>query len=159
MNFENTQITKSYAVSKQQIEDVKKNVIGMVVEEKLSPFTAMAFAKDLSKMAEAIEKPARKIMNDLFESSEKSFEINGYEFQKTEAGVKYDFSNCGDPVLEKLEADAARIKKEIDARKDYLKSLISLERSDTYIDPETGEQFEVFPPAKTSTSTFLMKKK
>ena len=80
---------------------------------------------------------------------EKTFELFGNKIEKAELGVKYDFSNCGDPVLSELDSqikDLTRLKKE---REDMIKHIhgslhVTVE--------ETGEMVEIFAPLKTSTS-------
>ena len=80
---------------------------------------------------------------------EKTFDYGRFSFQKKEVGVKYDFSGCDDQVLEHLEKTSEKLNEEIKARKDFLKTI----QPGVACFDENGIQ--LFPPAKTSTSTVI----
>ena len=78
----------------------------------------------------------------------KSFEQFNAKFEVKEMGVKYDYSNCNDPVYKDLEDKLALIEAEIKARQIFLKSM-----------PQSGQEIliddelvKVYPPSKTSTT-------
>jgi hypothetical protein len=76
----------------------------------------------------------------------------GVKFANAEVGASYDFTKCADPVLAELEEDARQISEKVKARKEFLKT----------VDPTglvitskvSGETIEIFPPSKTSKSSF-----
>lgn len=79
----------------------------------------------------------------------KTFDQHNAKFEIKEMGVKYDYSNCGDPIYQALEDEAAKIDALIKDRQKMLKSI-----------PESGmeilvddEVVKVYPPSKTSTTT------
>ena len=79
----------------------------------------------------------------------KSFEQFNAKFEIKEMGVKYDYSNCGDPILRDLEDKLADIEKQLKDRQTMLKTV-----------PESGmeivcndELVKVYPPSKSSTTT------
>lgn len=77
--------------------------------------------------------------------------IGRVELQRREAGTKYNYSGCGDPVYGRL-AEAARIANNaLKEREQFLKALPA---PFTQVDEETGEISKVYPPAKSSTTTF-----
>lgn len=79
----------------------------------------------------------------------KSFEQFNAKFEVKEMGVKYDYSNCEDPILRDLEDKLADIEKQLKDRQTMLKTV-----------PESGmeivcneELVKVYPPSKSSTTT------
>lgn len=81
----------------------------------------------------------------------------GTAFEITEAGTKYDYSVCGDPVWNRLTSEAKAIKEKLAERETYLKTIKRLTPVGNIIDEDTSElheNVELYPPIKTSTSTF-----
>jgi hypothetical protein len=76
----------------------------------------------------------------------------GVKFALAETGTSYDFSNCGDPMLERLENEAKLAADNVKARKEFLKACDS--KGVIVTDATTGETVTVFPPTKTSKSSF-----
>lgn len=83
---------------------------------------------------------------------EKMTTARGVKFECAETGTSYDFSNCGDPVLIELEAKAKEAAEKVKERKDFLKAVSK--GGEIITDPSTGETSTVFPPTKTSKSSF-----
>ena len=75
----------------------------------------------------------------------------GAVIQIKETGVKYDFSVCNDPVYERLVEERKIIDEQCKEREKYLKTL---SKSKTEIDEDTGDIFQLFPPAKQSTTSY-----
>ena len=74
---------------------------------------------------------------------------SGTKIELAEVGVKYDYSQCGDPELNDLVEKIDQLTILLDARKEFLKRL-----------PEKGveivkgdEVIWIMPPSKTSTSS------
>lgn len=79
----------------------------------------------------------------------KTFEHHNAKFEIKEAGVKYNYENCGDPILQSLEQKFEAIENELKERQKFLKAI-----------PESGmeilvddELIKVYPPSKTSTTS------
>lgn len=77
---------------------------------------------------------------------------SGAKIELAETGTAYDFSKCEDVVLERWEAKLKELEEKVKARKDLLKTVPS--EGLTQVDTETGETFTVFPPSKSSKSSF-----
>lgn len=82
----------------------------------------------------------------------KSFEQHNAKFEIKEMGVKYDYSNCGDPVYMELEDKLAILETEIKNRQTLLKAI-----------PESGQEIligdelvKVYPPSKSSTTSITV---
>ncbi len=76
----------------------------------------------------------------------------GVKFECAETGSSYDFSKCGDPVLADLEQKAKEAADALKARKEFLKTVPT--SGLTVTDTETGETSTIFPPTKTSKSSY-----
>ena len=75
---------------------------------------------------------------------------SGTKLELAEVGVKYDFSQCNDQELKKMEQEFEVLEEKIKSRKDFLKAL-----SPKGIDvmTEEGELVTLYPPSKSSKSS------
>jgi hypothetical protein len=81
---------------------------------------------------------------------------HGVKFELYEAATKFDYESCGDPVWNRLNKELEFLKVKLKERESFLKTL---KESATLniMDPDTSEYFEnvqIYPPTKTSTSTY-----
>ncbi len=126
-----------------QLEDGLNN--GQIVGSEL-----LRFQKAMEKIFEKIKPTLISTTIDEISQYEKNTVIKGTEFSITEAGTKYDYSKCNDAELNDLYLSMELLKDKVKSRETFLKSLsgrLSL------LDEETGEQIEIFPPSKSSTTT------
>jgi len=79
----------------------------------------------------------------------KNFEHHNAKFEIKETGVKYNYENCGDPILQSLEQQFEAIETQLKDRQKFLRAI-----------PEAGmeilvddELIKVYPPIKTSTTS------
>jgi hypothetical protein len=79
----------------------------------------------------------------------KTFEHHNAKFEIKEMGVKYDYSNCNDPILNELKEKLQYLELEIKYRETLLKGLPS-EGMEILIEDEL---IRIYPPSKTSTTT------
>jgi hypothetical protein len=77
---------------------------------------------------------------------------SGTKLELAEVGTKYDFSKCEDPKLIELIRKIDALDVELDNRKDFLKTVPLSGLLVT--DETTGETYKVYPPSKTSTSSY-----
>jgi len=77
---------------------------------------------------------------------------SGAKLELAETGTSYDYSVCGDNYLTKLNKELEDLTSKIKSRQDFLKT-IPLSGLLT-IDEETGEAITLYPPTKTSTSSY-----
>lgn len=83
----------------------------------------------------------------------KGFTANsGAKIELSEVGSSYDFSQCGDVVLEMLEADFYKAENNLKERKEFLKK-VPIAGVDVIV-PYSGEVIKVYPPSKSSTSSY-----
>ena len=81
----------------------------------------------------------------------KSFEHYNAKFEIKEMGVKYDYSNCGDPIYNQLAEELAELEKKVKDRQAFLKA----------VQPGTellieDEVIVLYPPIKTSTTSITV---
>ena len=84
------------------------------------------------------------VIREFEKYGEKTVNYKGAVLQQQEAGVKYDFSGCGDPIIEDLLKRQEKLKEKINERVKFLKFI----PESGIVDPETGAF--IYPPAKTS---------
>ena len=120
------------------IESGSENVMQMYLD-------SMAQSEYYQAMAKALHESA---MQEFEDYGEKEVEIYGRRISKFEAGVKYDFSNCGHIGLTALETEIKMKGAMVKAFKDQIKHI----QEPQQMISEDGEVFEVKPPTKTSTT-------
>ena len=81
----------------------------------------------------------------------KSFEHYNAKFEIKEMGGKYDYSNCGDPIYNRLAEELAELEKKVKDRQAFLKA----------VQPGTellieDEVIVLYPPVKTSTTSITV---
>ena len=79
--------------------------------------------------------------------SEKTFNAYGASVTLKEAGVRYDYSNCGDKEWEDL---TDQINTLSERKKELEKVLVAHREKWVKTDMETGETYEVLPPVRTA---------
>jgi len=81
---------------------------------------------------------------------------HGVKFELFEAATKLDYESCGDPIWNRLNKELETVKVKIKERESFLKTIrdsVTL----NIADPDTAEFHEnvtIYPPSKTSTSTY-----
>jgi hypothetical protein len=83
----------------------------------------------------------------------RSFEFHNAAFQVKEAGVKYDFSNCGDEDLNRMTSELEALQSRIKERQTFLKTIPGKGLETLTAD---GELVTLFPPSKSSTTTIAV---
>jgi hypothetical protein len=123
-----------------------ENAIQAVLEGEVDPITAHI---NVSKMELAIktfkndERVRDLTIRELWKYGKKGV-FGDCTMEEAEAGVKYDYSECGDSRLEELYRMRQALDSDIKEREAFLKSI----PPSGVADVETGEV--VYPPAKTS---------
>jgi hypothetical protein len=77
---------------------------------------------------------------------------SGAKIECIESGVKYDYSVCEDTEMNNLNELMITIKEKIEERQKFLKTVPASGLS--IVDKESGEMVTIYPPSKTSTSSF-----
>jgi hypothetical protein len=138
--------------TKEQINQFAELTINSIIAGNVDPLKIDIQLKAIEETIKKIRSDAQiktAILKEAEKYGQKSFSFQGCKIQVTELGSKYDFSNCNDVILKRLENQSENLNVEIKNRQEYLKFC---KPGSPQIDPETGEAFEVYPPVKNSTT-------
>lgn len=149
---QNTVITSG--ITKAEISFKAKSFIDSILEkggelevaEALS--AAEAFIKEVK--SDARLKDAIRVEIEKFGKSHTT--ANGSKLELAEAGVSYDYSQCNDPEYARLESESAEIGLMLKERQKMLQA-VPLSGMDI-LNEETGEVYKIYPPSRTSTSSY-----
>jgi hypothetical protein len=83
-------------------------------------------------------------------SGAKSTTYHNAKVEVRELGVRYDYSVCNDRELQSLQMLFNSIEAQLKERQEFLKKIPA--SGMTYVHPEDGDVYEIYPPAKTSTT-------
>ncbi len=137
--------TQIKSMAEKAVEGVKENGNVLQVAEALSAMEL--FIKEVKGMDEFKNYAGEEIeKHKVFKSA------SGAKIELIEAGVTYDYSKCNDTELELLESNLNGAKESLKTRQDFLKN-IPIEGIDV-VEPYTGEVIHIYPPSKTSTSSY-----
>lgn len=142
----------SAGLTKNQIKIIAQNSIN----ELMDSGRILEAAEALSIMEKFIEEVRSSkaftdyVRDEISKNGKEITNASGAKIELSESGVKYDFSNCNDPLLPQLQARFEGAKAMLDERKNYLKNIPSA-GIDILIEDEI---LKIFPPSKTSSSTY-----
>jgi len=135
------------APTKSQINEGVQNVIDLVNDGEVNPIQVATSLKAIETAIKAIKDGIGEAIEDeAAKESGSTFERDGHSYNVRNSS-RYDYSDCGDPVLTKLTEKASDITEE---RKDRETLLKALKKPLSVVDDETGEIVEVYPPVKMS---------
>lgn len=133
-----------------EVNRFANSVIQAVENGEENPLKLLIQIRGMEKAFKLIaEKIKDSYMREADKYPENKFQFMGNEVLKGDVFTEYNFKACGDPTYERLEVDFLKAKEELDARKEFLKTL----RGPTPVgDTVTGEMVTVRPPTKKSTA-------
>lgn len=150
-------IFRQIPYSKQEQSDWAQRAVASVLDGELNPLDTVVKVSALSEALTLFlkDKGLKEAVIDEIEKYDKRERIVRYgaTVQKKEVGTRYDFSACGDPQLDELNRQLDELQTRIKDREKYLKALSAPK---TELDEETGEVYKVSPPARTSTTTYVI---
>lgn len=133
-----------------QIDVFSDGVIESVKGGEINPLTVLIQLRAMEQASKRILKEiAPELLNEADKYPGRDFEYAGNKVTKAEHGTKYDYSNTGDPVRQRLFMAAEEANYNLKERENFLKALT---KPMTFVDEETGEAVTIKPPTKTSTS-------
>lgn len=134
--------------SKSDLLKTAEMLVNNFDESSKDPLQMLAFVSKMKTMLDTIEKGlTEKSIGELNTYGGKHFAF-GIDFQLSEVGVKYDYSENVKWVELCNEIQALEEKRK--GMESFIKTLKS---SISLIDEETGEVIKWYPPAKSSTTT------
>lgn len=137
--------------TKEQIHTFVQKAKGEILSGTYDPLEIEIYLKAMEETIKAIrsDREVRDYVLSEAEKYGKSFEYKGAKVNIREAGVRYDFSACGDPVHDKLTSEVKDLTEQKKAREKLLKALTG-----EMADPESGAVIN--PPVKTSSTTIAI---
>jgi hypothetical protein len=137
-------------VSKKEIMVLAADIATKLDKGELDPFIFRRNLNTIKKLEEMVaDRLTATLRSQADKYPEKTFLLHGAKFTKTETGVQYDYTQCNDPVWNKLKANFDVAKEELDKRQKFLQAINGHE---TVVDEDTAEVVTIYPPAKKSTS-------
>lgn len=91
-------------------------------------------------------------VRDEISKNGKQLETNSAKIELAETGIKYNFDNCGDVIYEQLSQQLESIEQQLKDRKEFLKTVPA--SGLPILNEQTGELTTIYPPSKSSTSTY-----
>jgi hypothetical protein len=154
-----TDVTMHIDCSKESCIRTAQYMITQVKEGNIIPTEAAAKISALGKALDAVREGIREDVIREIEKHGKRALLYGTEMEVKEAGVKYTYDFCGDLVLNQLLEEQEAITAKVKKRQEFLKTLIGSQTlRDDFVNPQTGEvqtiDYTVYPPRKTSTTTY-----
>ena len=143
----------SNELTKSQIKIVAETCVQQLIDNGTVIESADAVAKMelLIKEIRANKDYVEAVRDEVTKFGKSVTTASGTKIELAEVGIKYDFSVCNDSVLNQLETSITELELMLKERKDFLKT-VSVGGLDM-VTPE-GELIRVYPPSKTSTSSF-----
>ena len=143
----------SNELTKSQIKIVAETCVQQLIDNGTVIESADAVAKMelLIKEIRANKDYVEAVRDEVTKFGKSVTSASGTKIELAEVGIKYDFSVCNDSVLNQLETSITELELMLKERKDFLKT-VSVGGLDM-VTPE-GELIRVYPPSKTSTSSF-----
>ena len=139
--------------SKEEQAVISSAMINSVLDGEIDAIKAVVQAKSLVETLTLFLKD--KGVNDLVlrevEKYGKQTSKDGATISIKEVGSKWDYSECGDPIYNRLSAKKAEIEEKLKEREALLKVT---KEPRTEVDEETGEVYTVNPPSKSSTTSY-----
>jgi hypothetical protein len=125
-------------------------VVRQLQDDEINALDVKIALKQMEVSIDMVKKVADKMAADeAAKYGQKSFDYKGARIELAELGTKYDFSPCGYPPLQRIESSITEYSEQAKAAQAWLKSI---KGKTEYVDPETGEVCEVYPPIKRSTT-------
>lgn len=137
------------------VADLSKKAItsfaSEIVEKSTDPIKQLAVVAKVQHLCKELELGFKKVCLSEIQNFEgqKTF-VQGVELSQAEVGTKYDYSSS--PIWNELESQIVELKSKQKEHEDFLKAL----KSKTQILTDDGEVIELFPPAKSSSTSIKL---
>lgn len=156
-NLTTTSILALFQTDKSQRQSFAEDLVNKIESGEVDPLVIhlqMKCMEDILKIVNSNTVYKKSVLDAAERYGEKTFKFHNAKIEIKEVGVKYDFSNCEDPVYKRVEQKLEAISTELKQRADFLKTVTL--KGMIVTDEETGETFTVYPPAKSSTTSIAV---
>ena len=141
--------------SKEEQSVLSSAMINSVLDGEIDPIKAVVQAKSLLETLTLFlkDKGVNALVLREVEKYGKQTSKDGATIGIKEVGSKWDYSECGDPIYNRLSSKKAEIEEKLKEREALLKAT---REPRTEVDEETGEVYTVNPPSKSSTTSYAI---
>jgi len=148
-----TEVATNFNPSRESIDDAIAHLHNQLDNGELNPEELAIRVKWMEEYIKEAKEAIRPHVLDSIGKYSKGEDIIRYgsRIEAMEAGARYDYSGCGDVVWEAMQLAKKGHDELIKQREKFLQSI---KGQQTLVDDATGEIYTVFPPKKTSTSTY-----
>lgn len=135
--------------SKVQISIFADRLIESVKNGQESALKIKSFLKKMEEVLKRFDSETKdEQLNEANGYPEKKFNLHGYDIEKSEVGVKYDYSKCDDPVWSELSVRFKNLQGELKERETFLKTIT---KPTTIVIDESGEVVTINPAARSAS--------
>lgn len=148
-----TSILRLFDTTKEQRASFAANVVAEIEQGNVNPLDIHLQFKAIEQISETVLKDVQyrsAVLTEAEKYGKKSTYRNA-EISIREVGVKYDYSQCNDPVLSELMSQADEIGEKLKSRQKMLQTIPG--EGMAVLIPDTGEMVTVYPPSKSSTTS------
>jgi len=138
--------TEIKMIAQQSVDDLLENGNPLFIAETLSKMEL--FIKEVKADSRFTE----YVREELIKYGNKKETESGTKLEIAETGVDYDFTNCNCEKWKQLNEQLTNLKKDIKEREEFLKRIPY--QGIKELDEETGTLVHLYPPAKTSKSSY-----
>jgi hypothetical protein len=149
-----------HGLTKNDIPVVAAQLVENILENG-DPLGAAENIKVMEEIIEAVKKDKRYkdyCLEELAKHGKCYTSPRGVKIEPFNAGGRYDYKNCGDPVLPTLEIALMTAEERVEERKKFLKG-IPPSGMDIRVDDELYTVYPPAPPASVSTYKVTLSKK
>lgn len=150
-----TSILALFETNKEQRQSFALDLVSKIENGEVDPLKIHLQVKameDIIKLLNDNTIYKKAILDGAEKFGQKSFQFMNSKVEIKEVGVKYDFSQCGDPVYQQYEQFAESTKASLKERADFLKT-VPAKGMELKIDDEL---VTVYPPSKSSTTSIAV---
>lgn len=151
--LQSTNLLSLFDTTKAERQEFINDVLVKLDEGNLDPLKVHLQVKSMESIIEGLTKSETYksfVLDAAQKHGSKTFEFGNASIQIKEAGTKYDYSQCGDVVYDKMKAEANELNEKVKAREKFLQTINGFI---TVLDPETGQVLCLYPPSKSSSTT------
>lgn len=144
----------SIGINKNDISIIANDIVENILE-KGNPLDTVESIKILEEIIDEVKKDIRfknYALQELAKYNKNYVSARGVKIEPMESGTKYYYDKCNDPVMTELLTQQQTLTDKVKEREKLLKSIPKSGLQQ--VDRETGEEYLIYPPAKTSTTTY-----
>jgi len=140
--------------NKSEIERVANEMVQGIIDGNVQTEKALLTIRAIRMAMESAEDKIKdQVIDELHKRGKEGFDVYGAKVNLKELGVKYDYTNCLDPIWNDLDAELKRVS---DLKKEREAFLKSITKAMTFVDDSTGEVVTIQPPIRQSTTSYTI---